>query len=208
MSAIGSSDRGNEDLKERVNAGVRRAADVLSATLRASVRLEVLLVELFSGPDLERKARELQMEALCGVQLAFKGPLSGVALLLLPLADAVQLVVALTDDQPGTSELDSIRIATLVELGSVVLNGVMGVIGSGFEPRVRYALPVYLEDPVEALLTSRGPARDVTAVGVKTRCTIEQHRTTGEILLLFDAGSVESLWTVTGREVGVDLEPG
>ena len=168
-------------LKELINIGVGRAAGMLNDMLQSRVLLQVPYVKIFTPATLQAEIEELGSEKLSTVRLTFKGPFSGIASLVFPPDSAGKLVDVLTGEEPGETDLDSIRIGTLTEVGNIILNGVMGSIGNVLEKHINYSVPTYLENNIGQLLLAH------------TRFSIEQLQIEGDIILLFEVGSFDAL---------------
>ncbi len=188
-------------LKELINIGIGRAAGMLNTMLRSHVLLRIPFIEALAPSTLREKHQELGKDKLSTVQLAFKGPFSGTASLVFPAESAAKLVSVLTEDELSLSDLDSIRVGTLTEIGNIVLNGVMGVISNEIKQRIHYSVPRYVENPLQTLLTSSGPNADATVIWVQAQFTIEQHQIDGDIILLFEVGSLDVLLAALDQKV-------
>jgi chemotaxis protein CheC len=180
-------------LKELINIGVGRAAGMLNDMLLSRVQLQVPYVKVFSPLTLQEEMGELGGDKLSTVRLTFKGPFSGIASLVFPPDSAAKLVDILTGEEPGDTDLDSIRIGTLTEVGNIILNGVMGSIGNVLERHINYSVPAYIEDNIEHLLLADDPDSNTTILLAHTRFTIEQLQIEGDIILLFEVGSFDAL---------------
>ncbi len=191
-------------LRELINIGVGRAAGVLNTMTHSHVRLQVPSVEILPTSALEEKMKELSADTLSIVQLQFKGPFSGTASLVFPTTSAAKLVSVITDEATDDIDLDSIRIGTLTEVGNIVLNGVMGVVGNELEKRIYYSVPTYLEHPIKILLAPQDlDDFSATVIWARARFTIEQHHIDGDVILLFEVGSFDTLLTAIDRKIGV-----
>jgi chemotaxis protein CheC len=193
-------------LKELTNIGVGRAAGVLNTMLHSYVHLQVPLVEVLPLPAVSRKLQELG-QTLSTVQLTFRGPFSGVASLVFPTESAAKLVAMLTEDEVELSDLDAIRIGTLTEVGNIVLNGVMGVIGNELGQHIHYSVPTYVENPADMMLPTGDPSTNLNApvIWAQAQFSIEQHQICGDIILLFEVSSFDALLTAISRKV--DIQP-
>lgn len=181
-------------LKELINIGVGRAAGMLNQMVESHVNLQVPDVRILAPVDFqEHKVVELDMNKLAAVQLTFKGPFSGIAALVFPPDSAAKLVDVLTGEEPGAIDLDAIRIGVLTEVGNIILNGVMGSISNVLEQHLKYTIPTYVEDRIEHLLALDDIASTVGIVLARTRFTVAQLSIEGDILLLFEVGSLEML---------------
>ena len=180
-------------LKELINIGVGRAAGMLNDMLQSRVLLQVPYVKIFTPATLQAEIEALGNEKLSTVRLTFKGPFSGIASLVFPPDSAGKLVDILTGEELGETDLDSIRIGTLTEVGNIILNGVMGSIGNVLEKHINYSVPTYLENNIEQLLLAENVNMDTTILLAHTRFSIEQLQIEGDIILLFEVGSFDAL---------------
>ncbi len=189
-------------MRELINIGVGRAAGSLNMMLRSHVRLQVPSVEVLVPSMLEERIHGLKDKVLSIVQLTFKGPFSGIASLIFPTRSAAKLVAVLTEDERDSVDLDSIRIGTLTEVGNIVLNGVIGVIGNEIEQYIYFSVPTYAENPIEVLLTPNGADDKTLVVWAQAQFTVERHHIDGDIILLFDVGLFDVLLAAVNREIG------
>ncbi len=190
-------------MKELINIGVGRAAGSLNMMLRSHVHLQVPSIEVLLPSALEERIRGLKGEMLSIVQLTFRGPFSGVASLIFPTKSAAKLVAVLTEDERYSVDLDdSIRIGTLTEVGNIVLNGVMGVIGNEVEQYIHFSVPTYAENPIEVLLAPSDSNDSVLVVWAQAQFTVERHQIDGDIILLFEVGLFDVLLAALNRKVG------
>lgn len=182
-----------DTLGELINIGVGRAAGMLNEMTEAYVRLEVPLVRAISVVEFKEEMESEGVDRLVAVQLGFDGPFFGTADLVFPPESAMKLVTLLTGEEPGTLEFESVKAGTLSELGNIVINGVMGSMGNLLEQQIGYSLPRYMEDTIDHVLTFAGADTARPILFASTRFTIEQFKIQGEVILLFDMGSFDSL---------------
>uniref|UniRef100_A0ACD5GZE0 Uncharacterized protein n=1 Tax=Desertifilum tharense IPPAS B-1220 TaxID=1781255 RepID=A0ACD5GZE0_9CYAN len=52
--------------------------------------------------------------------------------MIFPTESASTLVSLLTGEKPGTPDLEAVKIGTLLEVGNIVLNGVVGTVSNLF----------------------------------------------------------------------------
>ncbi len=149
-------------LRELINIGVGKAASVLNDMVNCHITLQVPYIKILSPESLKDEMEELGKFRVSAVRLGFKGPFSGSAALVFPPDSASKLVAVLTEEESKTSDLDSLRIGTLSEVGNIVINGVMGSISNVLEQSINYSLPNYIEDSIENLLASEESYSDAT----------------------------------------------
>jgi chemotaxis protein CheC len=180
-------------LKELINIGIGRAAAVLNEMTSFHINLEVPFIKVLSHKGAKKAIEELGSYRIAAVRLGFKGPFSGTAALVFPSDSASKLVAVLTGEEPGTPDLDSVRAGTLSEVGNIVINGVMGSIGNIIKQHISYSIPTYMEDTIDNLLVLNGVEVNPLVLLVRTRFTIQQLQVEGDIILLFEVGSFDSL---------------
>ena len=188
-------------LTELVNMGIGRAAGVLNTMLGSHVTLRVPAVEVLSELDLEAKMDAFGGDVLSSVRLEFKGRFSGIASLVFPTDSAATLVSIVTEEELESSDLDSIRVGTLTEVGNIVLNGVMGVIGNELEQQIYYSVPNYVESPIQQLLVLQVPVISPMVIWVQTRFSIQQHHIDGDIILIFEVGSFDAFLSALDEQM-------
>ena len=183
-------------LKEMVNVGVGRGADVLNTMVGSHVRLMVPSLRILSTSEFEQEIRKSNEGQLSCVQLPFKSNFSGVAELVFPSDGALKFIAALTQDRSENTDMDSIRAGTLCEVGNIVLNAVMGSISNIFGLKFVYSIPCYTEGDFDSLLPLHSTMPDETVLLARTHFNIENLEVDGNIILFFEIGSFDKLLEV------------
>ena len=116
-------------LKELLNIGVGKGANILNVMLRSHVQLTVPSVLLIDIEDLEAELGHIIREQISVVDLGFHDDLAGAAKLIFPRESAKKLVNMVLEEEDEV-EFDSIKADTLTEIGNVVLNSVTGTISN------------------------------------------------------------------------------
>jgi chemotaxis protein CheC len=191
-------------IQELVNIGVGRAAGVLNQMLDAPIRLQIPYIKIGSPLELQLELEaSLGAERVAAVRQDFSGSFSGIAELVFPTESASILAAMLTGEEPGTPDLDAVRIGTLSEIGNILINSVIGSIANVLEQRLDYALPTYMEDTVENLLTSKDSVGKTTILLAQTQFSVEQLQIRGDIILIFELGSFDVLLNAIALTAGV-----
>ena len=175
-----------DGLKELINIGVGRAASVLNTMLDSHIVLKVPFIKLLNPADFKKEIEMLNRDQLAAVSLGFKGIFSGSAQLIFTTENASKLVTILAGEPDETEDLDSIRTGTLIEIGNIVLNGVMGSISNMLEFHFSYSVPSYMEGSAENLLNSNIADSDRTVLLARTRFLVEELDICGDIALFFE----------------------
>lgn len=180
-------------LTELVNIGVGRAAAILNQMTQVRVQLSVPVVRLIARRELGRHLLEVCGDTLAGVQLGFKGSLSGKAALLFPPQSAANLVATLTGEEADDGDLDSVRVGTLTEVGNIVLNGVLGTITNMLKQPVKYSVPGFFEDTTERVFADDTDEADSVVLIAEIGFQLQELLIQGNIVLLFELGSLEGI---------------
>ena len=190
-------------LQELINIGVGRAASLLNEMVDSHIRLKIPVVKVLTAADAYQElTTRFHNEALAAVKLRFTGSFYGTASLIFPTDSASTLVAVLTGEDPGSADLDAVKIGTLSEIGNIVINGVMGSLSNVLKRHVNYTLPVYLEDTLENLLLSAYES-DSKILLAQASFTIERLEIIGDIILIFLVGTFDALITAMNEEMGI-----
>jgi chemotaxis protein CheC len=175
-------------LKELINIGVGHGASMLNSMLRSHILLQVPFIKIISLEELRKEMETLGGDQLAIVRLKFKGSFSGTAELVFPSTSASNLITVLTDEDPGTIDLDSVRAGTLCEVGNIVLNGVMGSISNILQLQLSYTVPNYMEQGMESLSALADTGDNRAILLARARFAAEKLEIEGDIVLLFEVG--------------------
>ncbi|MBT3184301.1 MAG: chemotaxis protein CheC [Nitrospina sp.] len=180
-------------LGELFNIGVGKGADMLNQMLGCQIRIRVPHIETLTLNELEKQAQEFGPKEVSTVNLSFEGSLSGNAMLAFPPQSAQNLVSALTGEEPGSPELDSVTMDTLSEVGNIIINSVMGSITNFVNQRLDYSVPHYAENAIHKLVGNHIDDPEYSIILAKAHFSIENLEVDGEIILIFGVGSLEAL---------------
>ncbi|MEH1920209.1 chemotaxis protein CheX [Nostoc sp.] len=190
-------------LQELINIGVGRAASLLNEMVDSHIGLKIPYVKVLSTTETYQElATRFHDDSLASVRLGFTGSFSGAAGLIFPTDSASSLVAVLTGEEPGSPDLDAVKIGTLSEIGNIVINGVMGSLSNVLKQHVNYTLPIYLEDTIENLLLSTYES-DSKILLAQARFIIEELEIIGDIILIFHVGTFDALINAINDEIAV-----
>ncbi|MEC4888276.1 MAG: chemotaxis protein CheC [Scytonema sp. PMC 1070.18] len=190
-------------LQELINIGVGRAASLLNEMVDSHIRLEIPFVKVLTATDAyEELLTRFQDDNLAAVRLGFTGSFYGTAGLIFPTESASTLVAVLTGEEPGSADLDAVKIGTLSEIGNIVINGVMGSISNVLLQHMNYTLPIYLEDTIENLLLPTNESTSKILIA-QARFAIEKLEIIGDILLIFEVSTFDALIAAINEQIGV-----
>lgn len=179
-------------LQELINIGVGKAASMINRMTATHVRLQVPELTVLSLEDLVAHYHDRDTDTFAAVKLAFTGYFSGASALLFPPDSAAKLVSIIIGQEELPLDMDSLRIGTLQEVGNIVLNGVMGSLGNILQEHLMYSSLDYYEGDVLSLLQGDKSAPS-TVLLARTSFDLEQHSIGGDIIIVFQLGSFDSL---------------
>jgi chemotaxis protein CheC len=188
--------------RELVNIGVGRAAAALNEMLESPITLEVPEVSMIGYEDLNAEAGDGSGDSdstYSCVQLGFHGSFSGTAALVFPPASAVKLVASLTGEVPETPGLNGVMAGTLNEVGNIIINCVIGTIGNIIEKPFDFSIPNYIQGKLKNLIGMQLKAQPKRILLVKTHFTVQDRHIDGNILLVFEATSFDTLLKAIDR---------
>lgn len=186
-------------LSELMNIGVGRAAGMLNEMLGSRIELVVPTVKVLKVSGLADELGQRADATYAFVRLPFQGSIQGTAALVFPPDSAALLVAALTGEEPGTPDLDSVRAGTLSEVGNIVINGVMGSLGNLLRLPLTYELPTYLEGSPVHLLEHQLSRTDPQMLLAHTRFAVRDLEIKGTIILVFEVRSFDALLEAVDR---------
>ena len=197
------TDRQLDALQELVNIGIGQAAGILNDMIDSPIRLQIPYLQILTPNDVQEQLEEhLNGEQISAVQLKFTGSFGGIAQLVFPTNSAATLVTMLTGEEAGTHDLDAVKIGTLSEVGNIVINGVMGAISNVLQQRLNYSIPNYMEGTIASLLVSGGLSADTIVLLAQTRFIIEKLHIEGDIILIFNVSSFDTLLAAINQLAG------
>ena len=101
--------------------------------------------------------------------------------------------MAINGEGRDLPELDAIRIETLMEVGNIFINGVMGSIGNVLGQQITYLPPVYVEDTMANIVRTARFDPDERVLLANTRFYVEDINVEGIIAMILEIGSLDTL---------------
>ena len=179
-------------LRELVSIGIGQAAGVLNQMTRTHIKLSVPEIRILTPETVgEHSLLTETAERVSAIELPFQGAFNGMAVLAFPFSSAGRLVNIVAGETGGL-DMDSLRLATLQEIGNIVLNGVMGSLGNILGRHLDYLPVEYFEDSFENLIHSIR-SEGTTVLFIRAHFDLEGGTIGGDILILFRLGSFGTL---------------
>ena len=175
----------SEGLRQMISSGFTRSAGSLHALLETHIDLEVPRIELLTLGEVWRKLLASDSDTLVSVSIRFRGPFSGTSTLMFPPETASKLVAILSETGVDSEDLEMVRAVTLLEVGNIVLNSVMGSIGNILKTHFTFAVPDFMEDTAEKIIRFPGKDSDLALVSW-AKFHVKFNRIEGRIVLIFE----------------------
>ena len=190
-------------LTELVNIGVGRASNSLNHLLNSHNVLKAPKLDVFSTDEMAEALKTYDEGLLSSVGMEFRGDFSGKTFLVFPKESALKLVGTFSGEVEGSPEMDTVKAGTLLEIGNIVINGVMGSMGNMLKSRILYKLPEYSESNIYQLLISQPTfQKEGWILIAKCHFVIEKIDIAGHIMLFFEIESFEPLFSLINRVIG------
>jgi chemotaxis protein CheC len=184
-------------LIELLNIGMGKAASQFNEMLERPVEIKVPTVKLLRMDQLQEEEVELEFDKfISSVSMEFSGFISGKTALVFPPKSAQKLVEALTGEEPGSPEMDSVTVETLSEIGNIVINSVMGSLSNSLGNRLGYSTPTYIEDSLSKVAIANLNDSDQVILLAEVAFWISDLEISGEIILTFGLGSLDKLTAI------------
>ncbi len=188
--------------REFLNIGVGRAAATLNEMVDAHIGLTVPVIKVVSSDAIEAHLSAFGDQINSAIGLTFTGPFSGSAALLFSLDNAAKVLAAVTGEPPDDSQIDDVSRGTLLEVGNIVINGIVGSISNLIEGHMTYSVPSYSEDTVRNLVMSGTEGQGVDVLLARSSFCVEDLQMHGDIIMVFEVGSfgllLHAIDSVTG----------
>jgi len=179
---------------EIVNIGVGEAASSLNEITGSHIALKVPDIEVFRSDELTRLTETMNMTEAASVIQSFQGDFHGAATLVFPPDSASKLVMTLTGEDEASPGLDALRRSTLMEIGNIVINAIVGTMSNLFHCTLNYRLPEYYQDQTSRLFQRIGAQEESGVILLaQTEVFIEEMQVSGYVLIVFAMRSINPL---------------
>ncbi len=184
----------HDALLELVNIGVGRAAEAVSGLCRREVQLTVPTLEVCDLRD-SRRLEELQGMIL-RVSQELSGAMNGHAMLVLNESGAQRLAVLLLGKEGNGEAFDENEQSALIEIGNIVIGGVIGTLADQIGGEVDYTVPLLQVRGTREfvdLFSDLSGSEDTRVMLLHASLGIAAEKISGYVILLFPGGQLNTL---------------
>ena len=180
-------------LREYMTMGVGQAASTLNTMLGMHVELEVPEISLMKATESEGVSEDGDTE-FATVTIKFDGNIKGNASVVFDTKSATRLFeMLMPGTPPNLAEMDEISESTLVEVGNIVINSIMGSISNTFDFELDYEVPRYQDATVSQLHSTNEEPGEPKILFADTFNIGEGVEVQGKILLFYGLADLKQL---------------
>lgn len=190
------SDIATDALTEIANIGVGRAAASLSELTKRAVTIAVPCVELVDL-DYLRNAGGVENQVTVRVSQGFTGEVSGCAIMALNRNGAMRLAELLLGYSEEDNAFDETEQAALLEIGNILINGIVGNLMNHLQEEVDYELPQIQLRGITSfvdLLSDVVEPKKQRVLLMKASLSIHEEMINGYVLLVFHDDELQTLF--------------
>ena len=184
----------NEDqldlLQELVNIGVGRAADALSQLVESRIQLCVPEIRMLASREAWEIFDNRAVSEETMVVQSFSGSVDGRLGMLLDKQSALLLTSILGEEEIRDDEISLEQEGILLEVGNIVLNGVMGAISNAINDQLDYSIPEIARSNSIRVLLADNLLDNPTVLLADVRLHVENSEIEGSILIVFDVEAI------------------
>jgi len=190
-----------DGIKELVNIGIGRSAGSLNSLTGHRVTLNVPDIRISRVDELKEQMQHPD-PSFSLVNQDYSGAFVGTTVLMFPQKSAESLFLLLTGEGSHTPENDELWRMTLLEVGNIIVNAVMGSITNILGKKLEFQLPEYREDSLDHLLDHSFFAESKHIIVAHADFSVQDEDIQGEILLLLADQSIDVLAACINEKMG------
>ncbi|MFH0968802.1 MAG: chemotaxis protein CheC [Methanobacteriota archaeon] len=191
-----------DGIRELVNIGIGRSAGSLNTLTGHHVTLHVPDISFLRIEDLNTQITT-PYPLFSVVNQDYSGAFVGTTVLMFPEKSAESLFLLLTGEEERNQENDELWQMTLLEVGNIIVNAVMGSITNILGKNLTFHLPEYREDSLEHLVESSRFAESKYVIVARSTFSVVDKNIQGEILLILADQSIDVLTASINEKMGI-----
>ena len=178
-----------EALQESFNIGIGRAAADLADLLGQEIGLGIPKVRCIDVDQGERFVLEVLYDSVVFVRQEFHGSFDGAAVLIFRDTIGMTLAQLLLDELGLLHQMDDVQEDAVVEVGNVILNGVISGLSELLNAPLGTTLPRFRRMSAEGIEMQRLAAPDSVVILVDAELGVADQALGGVLALQFDPAS-------------------
>ncbi len=186
------TDKQIDVIKELINLGAGKGAEVLNSFLGSHIDLSIPDVRIVTGGELRKVFLIDTEENLSSVEMNFSGSVSGAAELIFLSENASKLVELITGEHDIDHDFDEVKSATFTEVGNIIINAVLGSISNELTLKLTFTIPTYIEGSLDDLFSLLQKNESSVIIVARTQFIIQKTEIEGSIAIFFGLHSFDS----------------
>ena len=198
-----TEDRSMDIIREIINIGVGDAAASLSRLVDRRIIITVPEVRILDIAEVPKFVREEVPSLGIYISQDFHGHITGRALLFYTRESSFLLLNALTGQNPISESLSQTDMATLQEVGNILMVSCMSTIGDMIEDGVRFEIPQVTEEISEAYFANLVAELNIyeKAIVVKNEIGVQDEEISGYLFVLLGVRDFELIEAVLVKKL-------
>lgn len=192
QSCFKLSEMQSDLLKELFNLGIGSAARSLSELVNHEIILTVPEI-IFETPT-ELTTRLGRGQSVFSVSQFMEGPFDMHSMLIFKPEDSFDVVKKMLDQHLSDETLTELHSEALTEIGNVVLNSCIGMIGEALEENFTIDLPVFRDVKTEQLLDMETTEKIDIIVSVVVKIEMKGSLVNGHLVFVLNTHSMGDLY--------------
>lgn len=180
-------------LREIINIGVGKAANLLNTIVNKHIKLEVPDIKLLELKNVQNEFNTIDNDLFSSITMKFTGEISGTANLLFSSMDASLLVNTFVQRNDIGEDIDALKSGVLNEIGNIVLNSLVGTLANFIKQNLDYNVPLYSEGKLNNIFNLNDEQFSNSIIIAHTRFKIDELNVLGDFMLLLEVGSLDKL---------------
>jgi chemotaxis protein CheC len=182
-------------LGELINIGFGRAASALSTLVGRRILLEAPQLNVYPVEELGNMLEKLGDKDIANVHQAFRGKISGDAMLLMDEASASILIDLMAGGSGKVHPMTAADREALVETGNILLNAFIGSFGNLLRVHISFTVPrLKVESVPQMIYSFTQHTSDIEyALVVKINFRLSQGNVSGYMVIILGIQSLEVL---------------
>ena len=180
-------------LKELFNIGVGKAADTLSQMLKQEIKLTVPEISFCTVNELIEHFQN--NKTIITIAQEIEGPFDMKSLLVFPSEGCQDVIKTMLGDHLSDEMATELQQEAFTEIGNIVLNACIGIIGQTLGESFHIELPHFSEDTPEVIFLTNIAKENQIILSMQVDLTLTSSAIQGYIAFILGSVSLENIKT-------------
>lgn len=191
-----------DTITEIINIGVGKGSASLSQMIDGEILLNVPYVNVISFDHVLEEIQKLgKGDEVHSVEMRFSGEYEGSANVILPDDSSKLLASLLMHEDPDSATIDEMKDGLMIEVGNIILNGIMGSFGNILDAPLDYHMPKSYQGDVDGIYSQLDKERYNKVLVCHTNFAVRGKNISGDILIMYEMKSFDKLSNVLDKMI-------